>query len=225
MVTIPERVVPHGVGSGQDNERPIHRVWVDAFQMGAARLPILNTLVFLRRLETLPRLPGRSEPKSSPAAGVSVSWFEATQYCDWLSVAWAKPAVYPARQSGSAPPAAELKANFSRGAIRPPQTRAEYAARWKIRHRTGRYAACQSLWAIRHQRERTRVVQRLVPPGILFADSPERNPQGPETGERKGFTRRVLAASCKDQPMRGAGSSIPPAFQYADYGFRVAASL
>jgi formylglycine-generating enzyme len=57
-----------------------------------------------------------------------------------------------------------------------------------------------------------------------YAISPERNPQGPAEGTRRasrgGSWRHYTKVSrCS------ARSSIPPEFQYADYGFRVARSL
>jgi formylglycine-generating enzyme required for sulfatase activity len=54
-----------------------------------------------------------------------------------------------------------------------------------------------------------------------YAQSPARNPRGPETGDRRAsrggsWRHHVKVSRC------AARSSIPPAFQYADYGFRVA---
>jgi formylglycine-generating enzyme required for sulfatase activity len=54
--------------------------------------------------------------------------------------------------------------------------------------------------------------------------SPERNPQGPEAGKRKSsrggsWRHHIKVSRCH------ARSSIPPEFQYADYGFRVARDL
>jgi formylglycine-generating enzyme required for sulfatase activity len=53
-----------------------------------------------------------------------------------------------------------------------------------------------------------------------YAQSPARNPSGPATGERRasrgGSWRHHIKVS-----RVAARSSIPPAFQYADYGFRV----
>ena len=54
-----------------------------------------------------------------------------------------------------------------------------------------------------------------------YAVSPERNPRGPDTGERRAsrggsWRHHIKVSRC------AARSSIPPHFQYADYGFRVA---
>ena len=57
-----------------------------------------------------------------------------------------------------------------------------------------------------------------------YAISPDRNPAGPERGDRRAsrggsWRHHVKASRC------AARSSIPPEFRYADYGFRVACSL
>jgi len=54
--------------------------------------------------------------------------------------------------------------------------------------------------------------------------SPERNPQGPDSGERRvsrggSWRHHVKFSRC------AARSSLPPDFKYADYGFRVALTL
>ncbi|MGC2550771.1 MAG: SUMF1/EgtB/PvdO family nonheme iron enzyme, partial [Candidatus Sulfotelmatobacter sp.] len=61
-----------------------------------------------------------------------------------------------------------------------------------------------------------------------YATSPDRNPRGPDprsgTGQRKSsrggsWRHHVKVSRCS------ARSSIPPDFQYADYGFRIACNL
>jgi formylglycine-generating enzyme required for sulfatase activity len=54
-----------------------------------------------------------------------------------------------------------------------------------------------------------------------YSQSPECNPKGAEAGERRAsrggsWRHHIKISRC------AARSSIPPAFQYADYGFRVA---
>ena len=57
-----------------------------------------------------------------------------------------------------------------------------------------------------------------------YASSPDHNPPGPPSGSRRAsrggsWRHHIKIARCS------ARSSIPPAFQYADYGFRVACEL
>ena len=57
-----------------------------------------------------------------------------------------------------------------------------------------------------------------------YAISPDRNPRGPDRGQRKAsrggsWRHHIKVARCS------ARSSIPPEFQYADYGLRVACDV
>jgi formylglycine-generating enzyme required for sulfatase activity len=104
----------------------------------------------------------------------------------------------------------------------PPQSRADYQERWggDVRgplpvgrgapNPFGIYDLCENVheWcADWYQAD-------------YYAQSPRRNPSGPAAGERRasrgGSWRHHIKVS-----RLAARSSIPPTFQYADYGFRV----
>ncbi len=60
--------------------------------------------------------------------------------------------------------------------------------------------------------------------GDYYGVSPEHNPRGPEIGTRRvsrggSWRHQIKISRC------AARSSIPPAFRYADYGFRVAGDV
>src|SRR5512147_2592743 len=86
MVTIPEGTFLMGCDAGQDNERPVHSVWIDSFGLG--KFPVTNSQ-YRRFLESTgtgqPRFwlePMFTDPRK-PVVGVT--WFEAVAYCDWLA--------------------------------------------------------------------------------------------------------------------------------------------
>ena len=60
LITIPAGWFLMGCDSGQDNERPIHRVWVDAFRLAATQVTNAEYAAFLR--DALPRDTGRTPP-------------------------------------------------------------------------------------------------------------------------------------------------------------------
>jgi sulfatase modifying factor 1 len=76
-----------GSESGQDNERPVHRVWVDEFQLASCQVTNGNYARFLHATETPPPMfwdnPDFNQPEQPV---VAVSWFEAVKYCEWLSL-------------------------------------------------------------------------------------------------------------------------------------------
>src|SRR5437762_7727664 len=87
-VTIPGGWFWMGSKAGQDNERPIHRVWVDAFQLAAYQVTNREYEHFLHATPSqAPPLwddPNFDHPEQPV---VAVSWFDAMKYCEWLSAA------------------------------------------------------------------------------------------------------------------------------------------
>ena len=85
-VLIPAGEFLMGCEAGQDEERPVHRIHVDAFEMAALQV---RNRDFARFVEAT----GHPVPKhwndpnfSHPDQPVvAVNWFEAVKYCGWLS--------------------------------------------------------------------------------------------------------------------------------------------
>ena len=75
-----------GCNSGQDNEKPVHRVWIDEFLLAARQVTNADYGQFLRDTASLPP-PFWSDPAFNhpDQAVVGVSWYEAVGYCEWLS--------------------------------------------------------------------------------------------------------------------------------------------
>jgi formylglycine-generating enzyme required for sulfatase activity len=194
-----------GSEEGGDNEQPLHRVWVDSFEIGATAVTNADYALFAPP-------PCRDDPRfndpSQPV--VAVSWTDAMRYCAWLG-------------------------NFRL----PTEAEWELAARGGLegtRYPWGDDAPDDSLRTLSGP---DRVGQR-APNGYglydlcenvhewcadwyaadYYAVSPPRNPQGPESGSRRAsrggsWRHRVKVSRC------AARSSLPPEFQYKDYGFRV----
>jgi sulfatase modifying factor 1 len=224
LVRVPEGWFLMGSDSGQDCERPVHRVWIDSFLLAATQVTNAEYERFLHATAAQPP-PFWSDPNFSharqPVAGVS--WFEATRYCEWLGAQTGRNYRLPteAEWEYAARGGLEQK-NFPWG-DEAPQTLPDYATRWQTGpERVARYAAnafglydiCDNVheWC-----------SDWYDPNY-YPSSPERNPRGPANGQRKAsrggsWRHHVKVARCP------ARSSIPPEFQYADYGFRVACDL
>lgn len=220
-VHIPEGWFNMGSAAGQDNERPVHRVWVDQFYLAVHQVTNREYARFVSAASH-PPAPFWSDPNfhhpDQPVAGVS--WLDASSYCLWLSV-----------QSGSTyrlPTEAEWE-RAARGGIegslfpwgnQPPQSRPAYTDRWKHGPETvatspsngyGLFDMCENVheWCADWFA------------ADYYSVSPERNPAGPSTGTRRAsrggsWRHHIKISRCS------ARSSIPPEFRYADYGFRVA---
>ena len=83
LVTIPAGWFLMGSETGQDNERPVHRVWVDEFQLAATQVTRAEYTAYLDAT-------GAEAPHSwddpnfnhAQQPVVAVSWFEAVKYCE-----------------------------------------------------------------------------------------------------------------------------------------------
>ncbi len=85
LVRIPAGWFLMGCDTGQDNEKPVHRVWIDEFLLAVCQVTNADYGRFLRDTAALPP-PFWSDPAfnhpEQPVVGVS--WHEAIRYCEWL---------------------------------------------------------------------------------------------------------------------------------------------
>jgi formylglycine-generating enzyme len=224
LVLVPAGWFLMGSRMGQENEHPVHRVWVDAFYLAACQVMNAEYGIFLTEtgVEAPPfwGSPNLNHPRQ-PVVGVS--WFDAVNYCEWLGRSTGRRYRLPteAEWERAARGGVEEKA-FPWG-DEPPQSLPDYEKRWRsgpepVANRApnafGLYDICENVheWCSDwYQPDYYRL-------------SPQRNPSGPATGERRSsrggsWRHHVKVARCS------ARSSIPPEFRYADYGFRLACSV
>jgi formylglycine-generating enzyme len=224
MVRIPEGWFGMGCENGRDDEKPVHRVWVDAFELGAYQVTNTEYGFFLAATAATPPKHWRDLNFHDPRMPVvAVSWDEATRYCEWLSRATGKLYRLPteAEWERAARGAAE-------GLLYPwgnagPELVPDYAKRWKLGPEpVGLYAA--NAYGLYNLGDNVHEWCADWYDDRYYAHSPERNPQGPVSGSRRasrgGSWRHHIKVT-----QTAARSSIPPELQYADYGFRVARSL
>ena len=79
FVRIPATSSTMGSHEGPDNERPAHRVEVDAFELAACHVTNAEYDAFLRATGR----PVRADVADPEQPVVSVSWFDAVAYCEW----------------------------------------------------------------------------------------------------------------------------------------------
>jgi len=76
-----------GSDVGQTGESPVHRVWVDSFDMAATQVTVEEYARFLESTRGGPPPywgdPNFSHPQQPV---VAVTWFDALAYCAWLSL-------------------------------------------------------------------------------------------------------------------------------------------
>jgi sulfatase modifying factor 1 len=225
---MPFKPIPAGrfrMGSehGQDDERPVHTVHVDAFEM--AIYPVTR-VEYARFMETT----GHDAPRDwhDPAFAaaelpvVGVSWHDATAYCTWRATEGSAERLPTEAEWERAARGGIDDATFPWGdAIPgwiPAAGRGPLPAPWPVTlgepTAFGIYGIAANIheWcADWHDRG-------------YYAVSPDMNPRGPASGVRRasrgGSWRHAVTIS-----RSAARSKIDPSFRYTDYGFRTVRSL
>jgi formylglycine-generating enzyme len=228
LVLIPEGWFLMGSESGQDCERPVHRVWIDSFRLAATQVTNAEYERFLRATSAL-LPPFWSDPNfnhpQQPVAGAS--WFEAMRYCEWLSARTGRNYRLPTEAEWERAARGGLEQKQFPWGDEPPQCLPDYATRWQNGPEpAGRYAP--NVFGLYDIGDNVHEWCSDWYDPDYYATSPERNPLGPERSVMKparkssrggSWRHHIKVARCS------ARSSIPPEFQYADYGFRVACDL
>ena len=224
MVRIPAQWFWMGCETGRDDEKPLHRVWVDSFELAAHQVTNAEYQYFLAATNVAAPPcwsdPDFNDPKMPV---VAVSWYEATAYCDWLSRAANKHYRLPTEAEWECAARGGAESSLYPWGDAPPESLPDYANRWKSGPEpVGLYAP--NAYGLYNISDNVHEWCADWYDAAYYKDSPARNPQGPANGFRKtsrgGSWRHHIKVS-----RNAARSSIPPEFQYADYGFRVARSL
>ena len=209
-----------GSEEGQEAERPVHRVWVDAYQMAVYPVTRSEYAVFLEDTAAEgPREWDNPAFRRGDQPVVGVSWYDAQAYCAWRSrrgpavrlpteAEWER-AARGGPDGRRYPWGDEIPAwvpNGGKGPLPGP---------WSVTlgtpNKFGLYGIAANIheWCANwHTRD-------------FYATSPEINPVGPEEGRRRasrgGAWRHALTIN-----RTAARSSLDPSFRYTDYGFRLA---
>lgn len=220
MALIPAGWFWMGSENGYPWERPRHRVWLDAFQLARKAVSRLEYALFLA--DTGFNEPAGWQAPEFQADGqpvVGVSWFAATAYCEWLSRSTNETYRLPTEAEWEKACRGGLDGAEYAWGDEPPSSLEYFAGEWKAPRTMGAWRPNGygllnigdnvHEWCVDWYSE------------SYYAESPEKNPTGPENGTRRvsrgGSWRHQIKAS------RAAHrSSLPPGYAYTDYGFRIA---
>lgn len=210
-----------GSEAGQEDERPVHRVELDAFAIGVNQVTNAEFDCFVRSVGRSP-LPHRDEPafNDSRKPVVAVSWFDAASYCEWLSAETGQRFRLPSEAEWEFASRGGRVGKLYPWGDEPAPSRPEYLMRWiggpevcggGPPNGYGLYDICENVheWCSDWYQ------------ASYYAGSPLRNPRGPDDGVRRvsrggSWRHRIKVTRC------AARSSLPPESRYTDYGFRVA---
>ncbi len=216
---IPEGWFLMGDDEGLDDQRPMHRVWVDAFELAVYPVTCQQYAAFLKAT-------GHEKPRDWASAFtaddlpvVGVSWDDCQAYCAW-------------RLTEGDPVRLPTEAEWERAARGgldsrrypwgddmpdwiPNGGRGPLAGPWSVKLGEPNGFGLMGIAANIHEW----CADWYAPD--YYPISPERNPPGPPRGTRRAsrggsWRHAVTISHCATR------SRIDPSFRYTDYGFRVA---
>jgi sulfatase modifying factor 1 len=219
FVRIPEGRFLMGSDAGQDDERPVHPVWVDAFELAVYPVTRDQYAQFLAATGHEPPRDWSVRAFEADVPVIGVSWLDAQAYCAWCNrdgdtlrlpteAEWERAArggIDGARYPwGDAIP--DWIPDGGRGPLPGP---------WPV---TLGEPTAYGLYGIAANIHEWCADWHAAG---FYAVSPDRNPTGPPAGIRRtsrgGSWRHATTISPS-----AARSKLDPSFRYTDYGFRVA---
>jgi formylglycine-generating enzyme len=223
FVEIPAGWFRMGWDAGPPGERPVHRVWLDAFAVG--RHPVTNAAyaAYLAATGAAPP-PFWTDPRFQDPVQpvVGVSWAEAEGFCAWVTARTGCPHRLPTEAEwekaarggledarypwGEAPPESVFR-------VRPPLSGPPRVGGGPVNgFGLTDLSGCVHEWCLDWHAD------------DYYAASPERTPAGPATGSRRVSRGGAWRHQIPWSPVAHR-SSLPPGLRYSDYGFRVARAV
>ena len=212
-------------GGDQLDEHPRHRVHLSPFRL--ARTPVTRAeySLFLETAEHPPPAffnDSRFDDPRQPVVGVS--WFEAVEYCRFVSGRTGETVHLPTEAQW------ECAARGGRDDVvypwgdAPPTSLPDYASRWQNGPEPVDLYPSLHPWGFLGLGENVHEWCADWYDKTYYQVSVERDPAGPSEGRRRAsrggaWRHAVKVSRC------AARSSIPPAMRYNDYGFRLASPL
>ena len=223
MVRVPAGWFRMGCEIGRDDEKPEHRVWVDAFELGAYQITNSQYARYLAATRH-PEPPSWNDPSfnSPDLPVVAVSWHDAVGYCEWLTRLTARPFRLPSEAEWERAARGGIEGALYSWGNDLPERVPDYGTRWKNGpEAVGLYTPND--YGLYNMGDNVHEWCADWYSARYYEGCPEQNPRGPAEGIRRasrgGSWRHHIKVS-----RTAARSSIPPEFKYTDYGFRVACS-
>lgn len=215
---VPEGFFVMGSDEGQDDERPVHRVWVDAFEMAVYPVTCAEYAAFLAATGHEPPRDWHLFGRVPDLPAIGVSWNDADAYCRW-SAGLGRPVRLPTEAEW------ERAARGGVDGVRypggdeipgwlPAGGRGPLEGPWPVTLGPANAFGLYGIGANVHE------WCADWHSADYYAQSPDRNPAGPSSGVRRasrgGSWRHAVTISRSAQR-----SKLDPSFRYTDYGFRV----
>jgi formylglycine-generating enzyme required for sulfatase activity len=229
MVLVPAGEFPMGSDEGGDDEKPVHRVFLDDYYIDRYEVTVEQYAKFLkaRGMNEPPMWLAMDEPHHQKRPVVNVDWLDASNYCKWAGkrlpteAEWEKAArgtdgrVYP---WGNDPPD-PLRANYGKKQWNNHAALVPVGGLKDGKSPYGIYEMAGNVWEW---------VSDWYDPNY-YTTSPSRNPNGPESGKYRvlrggswDFAPENLRSSRRDFNIPSSHDYDSPSYRNFNSGFRCA---
>ena len=208
-----------GSDDGHDDERPVHRVWVKAFELAVCAVTCAQYNEFLAATGHDAPRDWRTGVSGPDLPVVGVSWLDCQTYCAWRSAAGDPVRLPTEAEWERAARGGEEGRRYPWGNAIPPWIpaggRGPLDAPWPVTLGEPNAFGLYGIAANVHEW----CADWYAPD--YYSVSPERDPSGPLAGVRRAsrggsWRHAVTISTC------AARSRLDPSFRYTDYGFRLA---
>jgi sulfatase modifying factor 1 len=224
---IPAGYFQMGCAVGRDDEQPVHQVWIDAFEMAAFQVRNCEWDVFMEATGHPSPPEWRNPDFNHPDQPVvAINWFEADEYCRWLSRVSDREYRLPTEAEWEKAAQGGSEGVLYPWGNEPHEAHGEYVCRWmgKVSGPLPVGLGTPNPFGLYDMGENVHEWCSDWYSKEYYTCSSGRNPAGPPSGERRAsrggaWRHHIKASRC------AARSSIPPEFRYTDYGFRVTRNI
>lgn len=221
MRRIPEGWFWMGDDAGRDDEQPMHRVWVDAFELAALQVTNADYAHFLAATRHPRPLQWDDASFNHPKQPVvNVSWLDAIAYCEWLTHVTDLRLRLPTEAEWERAARGGIDGQSYPWGDTPPESLPDYSLRWKTGpEQVGRYAP--NPYGLFNMGDNVHEWCADWYDAAYYGRSPARNPRGPQQGDRR-VSRGGAWRHADPWSQVSHRSSLPPGLRYSDYGVRLA---
>lgn len=221
MILIPEGEFLMGSEQGRDNEKPVHRVWVDAFEISLTSVTNREYRRFAGQTShERPRYIDDPLFNHPDQPVVAVNWYDAVAYCEWMSAQTARQYRLPTEAEWEKASRGGLVGKLYPWGDEFPEETDHYERGWKTDRPDPVGLHKPNAFGLYNMADNVHEWCLDYYDPEYYSYSPHRSPRGPSHGSRRSsrggsWRHHLKITRC------AARSSIPPDHCYADYGFRV----
>lgn len=224
LICIPEGYFFMGSNSGREDEMPVHKVWLDTFEIAKFQVTNKQYAYFLEAT-SYPKPPcwtnHRFNHPNQPV--IAINWYDAVEYCNWLHETTGARYRLPSEAEWEKAARGAFEGKLYSWGDEPPESLPTYQTRWQEERPEHVGIFESNKFGLFNIGDNVHEWCLDWYEATYYHHSPCISPRGPDSGKRRSsrggsWRHQIKISRC------AARSSLDPTFKYSDYGFRVVKS-